>query len=131
MRQKIGLVALVVPDYDSAISFYVSGLGFDLAQDEIQGKKRWVVVRPRGAETGLLIARAANADQSAAVGNQTGGRVGFFLHTDDFDRDAIAITGAGGKFQENPRDEIYGRVAVFTDPFGNMWDLIEPAEQDQ
>ncbi|MGR3662420.1 MAG: VOC family protein [Paracoccaceae bacterium] len=127
MRQKIGLVALVVPEYEAGLAFFVDGLGFELVEDRIDGAKRWIVVRPVGAETGLVIARAVGAEQKAAIGNQTGGRVGFFLQTDDFDRDATAITSAGGAFEEEPRNETYGRVAVFRDPFGNRWDLIQPA----
>ena len=95
--------------------------------DEPQGDKRWVVVRPKGAETGLVIARAVGPDQTAAIGNQTGGRVGFFLQTDDFARDSVRVIVAGGTFEESPRHEPYGTVAVFRDPFGNRWDLIEPA----
>jgi len=128
MKQHIGLVALVVPDYESALAFYVNGLGFELVQDIPQGTKRWVVVRPIGAETGLLIARADGDRQLAAIGDQTGGRVGFFLYTDDFARDRAAIIAAGGQFEEAPRSEDYGRVAVFNDPFGNRWDLIEPTK---
>lgn len=127
MRQKIGLVALIVPEYDAALAFFVDGLGFELVEDRVDGAKRWIVVRPVGAETGLVIARAVNEQQQAAIGNQMGGRVGFFLQTDDFDRDAKAITAAGGSFEEKPRDVVYGRVAVFNDPFGNRWDLIQPA----
>lgn len=127
MKQKLGLVALVVPSYEAGLAFFVDGLGFELVQDIPQGDKRWVVVRPVGAETGLVLARAVGAEQEAAIGNQTGGRVGFFLHSDDFERDARNITAAGGVFQEDPRDETYGIVAVFADPFGNRWDLIQPA----
>ena len=128
MRRRIGAVALVVPDYDAAIAFYVGALGFELRSDaDLGGGKRWVTVAPRGAETALLLARAASGDEAAAVGNQTGGRVGFFLETDDFDRDHAAMRAAGVAFEEPPRAESYGRVAVWRDPFGNRWDLIEPA----
>jgi len=127
MKQKIGLVALVVADYEPALQFFVGGLGFDLIEDSPQGEKRWVVVRPKGSETGLVIAQAVGSEQQAAIGQQTGGRVSFFLQTDDFDRDAGRIVAAGGSFEEKPRDEAYGRVAVFRDPFGNRWDLIESA----
>ena len=127
MKQKLGLVSLVVPSYEAGLAFFVGGLGFELVDDIPQGDKRWVVVRPVGAETGLVLARAVGAEQEAAIGNQAGGRVGFFLHTDDFERDVDRITGAGGVFQEDPRHEPYGIVAVFTDPFGNRWDLIQPA----
>ena len=129
VTQKIGLVALVVPDYEAGIEFFVGGLGFDLVQDLPQGLKRWVVVRPKNAETGLVLAQAEGSEQIAAIGHQTGGRVSFFLQTDDFDRDAAAVVAAGGAIAENPRDEIYGRVAVFTDPFGNRWDLIQPSRE--
>jgi predicted enzyme related to lactoylglutathione lyase len=127
MKQKIALAALVVPEYEPALEFFVDGLGFELIEDLPQGGKRWIVVRPRGSETGLVIARAVDAAQRAAIGNQTGGRVSFFLQTDDFDRDAERIEKSGGSFEEQPRDEVYGRVAVFRDPFGNRWDLIQPA----
>jgi catechol 2,3-dioxygenase-like lactoylglutathione lyase family enzyme len=127
MGQQIGLVALIVPEYQAGLDFFVGALGFELVEDRVDGSKRWIVVRPRGAETGLVIARAVGAEQKAAIGNQSGGRVGFFLQTDDFDRDAARITAAGGTFEEKPRDEVFGRVAVFRDPFGNRWDLIQPA----
>jgi catechol 2,3-dioxygenase-like lactoylglutathione lyase family enzyme len=124
---RISAVALVVPDYDAAIAFY-TGIGFELRSDQdMGGDKRWVTVAPPGAETSLLLARAADDRQAAAIGNQTGGRVGFFLHTDSFERDHARIVGAGGVFEETPRDEPYGRVAVWRDPFGNRWDLIGPA----
>lgn len=127
MKQKIGLVALVVPSYEAGLLFFVNGLGFEVVEDRDEGHKRWIVVRPAGAETGLVLARAVNADQEAAIGNQVGGRVGFFLQTDDFDRDHDKIRGAGGQFEEHPRNKSYGKVAVFSDPFGNRWDLIQPA----
>ncbi|MGR3292035.1 MAG: VOC family protein [Paracoccaceae bacterium] len=128
MKQRIGLVALVVPEYEPALDFFVGGLGFELIEDRPDGAKRWLVIRPAGAETGLVLARADGIKQTAAIGNQTGGRVGFFLHTDDFYRDAKRIHEAGGVFEEEPRHELYGIVAVFSDPFGNRWDLIEPAD---
>jgi catechol 2,3-dioxygenase-like lactoylglutathione lyase family enzyme len=124
---RIAAVALVVPDYDAAIAFYVGAIGFELRSDEdMGGGKRWVTVAPPGADTAILLARAVNARQHAAIGNQTGGRVGFFLHTDDFDRDHARMRAAGVVFDEAPRDEPYGRVAVWRDPFGNRWDLIGP-----
>jgi predicted enzyme related to lactoylglutathione lyase len=124
---RISAVALVVPDYDTAISFYTC-IGFELRADEdMGGGKRWVTVAPPRAETALLLARAADDRQTAAIGNQTGGRVGFFLQTDDFDRDHARIEAAGGVFEETPRAESYGRVAVWRDPFGNRWDLIGSA----
>ena len=129
MKQRIALVTLVVPDYDAGIGFYRDRLGFDLVEDtSLPDGKRWVVVRPRGGEgTGLLLAEAADEAQSAAIGRQTGGRVGFFLHTDDFGRDRAAFLAAGVRFLEEPRKEAYGTVAVFEDIFGNRWDLLEPA----
>lgn len=127
-KQTIGAITLVVPDYDQALAFYVGQLGFTLVEDLDQGHKRWVTVRPPGspsASATLLIAQAANEDQRAAIGNQSGGRVFLFLETDDFDRDHLRMIAAGVKFEESPRDEIYGRVAVWRDPFGNRWDLLQ------
>ncbi|MEM1387095.1 MAG: VOC family protein [Pseudomonadota bacterium] len=121
---RLAIFALVVPDYDPAIAFFTA-IGFTLVEDSPQDGKRWVVVRPPDGGSDILIARAVG-DQSAAIGNQTGGRVGFFLHSTDFDTDAAAIEAAGGTFEETPRDEAYGRVAVFRDPWGNRWDLIQP-----
>ncbi|MCY1317335.1 VOC family protein [Sinorhizobium sp. NFACC03] len=130
MRQTIARIALVVPDYDAGIAFYCGKLGFDLVEDtRLDDSKRWVVVRPRGAvETSLLLAKADGERQQAAIGNQTGGRVGFFLFTDDFARDHAAMLAKGVAFLEAPRHEPYGTVAVFSDPFGNHWDLLQPAE---
>ena len=125
----IGLVALLVSDYDAAIDFYVSALGFRLVEDtRLDEDKRWVVVAPPGArETGLLLAKAATARQRDRVGDQAGGRVGLFLRTDDFGRDYNRMRAAGVRFAEPPRDEPYGTVAVFEDLYGNRWDLIEPS----
>jgi catechol 2,3-dioxygenase-like lactoylglutathione lyase family enzyme len=123
---RIGLVTLVVLDYDEAIAFYVDKLGFDLVEDTPMGSKRWVVVRPRGAETGLLLARAADDDQASRIGDQTGGRVGFFLNTDDFTADHSRMLAAGVRFLEEPRHESYASVAVFEDLYGNRWDLLGP-----
>lgn len=124
---RISLTALLVADYDAAIDFYVRKCGFELREDTDQGGgKRWVVVAPRGGETGLLLALAKGDEQSARVGGQTGGRVGLFLETDDFARDHAAMTAAGVRFLEAPRHEAYGSVAVFEDLYGNRWDLIEP-----
>ena len=130
MRQTIARIALVVPDYDAGIAFYCGKLGFDLVEDtRLDDSKRWVVVRPKGAvETSLLLAKADGERQEAAIGNQTGGRVGFFLFTDDFARDHAAMLAEGVAFLEAPRHEPYGTVAVFSDPFGNHWDLLQPAE---
>ncbi len=129
MKQIIARIALVVPAYDVAIAFYRDVLGFDLLEDSDLGDgKRWVLVRPKGAtETALLLAKAEGESQIAAIGNQTGGRVGFFLFTDDFDRDHAAMSARGVRFLETPRREVYGTVAVFADPFGNTWDLLQPA----
>ena len=125
---KFSAITLVVPDYDAAIEFYVGKLGFELREDtKLSETKRWVRVAPPGAETSLLLAKADGPKQDAAIGNQTGGRVGFFLETDDFARDHAAMRSKGVKFKEAPRREAYGTVAVFADPFGNLWDLIEPA----
>jgi len=126
MSSFISLVALVVPDYDDAIAFYVGKLGFDLLEDtDLGGGKRWVRVAPKGGGTALLLARATKPEQEAAIGRQTGDRVGFFLQTDDFDRDHAAFCAKSVEFFEEPRTESYGIVAVFVDPFGNKWDLVE------
>ncbi|MFD5424801.1 VOC family protein [Streptomyces sp. NPDC127084] len=128
-RRRIALVTLVVRDYDEAIAFYRDVLGFSLVEDTDRGNgTRWVVVRPgEGGGSDLLLARAAGDAQLAAVGAQTGGRVGFFLHTDDFARDHARMTAAGVRFLEQPRHEVYGTVAVFEDLYGNRWDLLQPA----
>jgi catechol 2,3-dioxygenase-like lactoylglutathione lyase family enzyme len=127
MKHDLVAVTIVVRDYDEAIDWYVGKLGFELVEDTpMGGDKRWVRVAPRGDGAALLLARAATDDQRAAVGRQTGGRVAFFLHTDDFARDHAAMTRAGVTFVEAPRDEPYGRVAVFEDLYGNRWDLIQP-----
>ncbi len=127
MSLKISLVTLVVPDYQSAIDFYCRVLGFDLIEDRaLSATKRWVVIRPPNCETGLLLAKADNEAQRAAIGGQTGGRVGFFLETDDFARDQEKFLAGGVVFEEQPRHESYAIVAVFRDPLGNRWDLIQP-----
>jgi catechol 2,3-dioxygenase-like lactoylglutathione lyase family enzyme len=128
MPQSIGYVALVVREYDEAIGFFAGVLGFEIVEDTAVGEgKRWVVVRPRGSGgTCLLLARAATPEQAARVGDQTGGRVGFFLHTDDFRRDYDALRSRGVRFREEPREEEYGTVAVFEDLYGNRWDLLQP-----
>jgi catechol 2,3-dioxygenase-like lactoylglutathione lyase family enzyme len=125
--QYLHAVILVIPDYDDAIAFYVGVLGFTLDQDiPLEGAKRWVRITPPGADSGsLILARAANAKQSRVIGTQTGGRVGFFLVTDDFARDHSAMRAKGVLFEEQPRLEPYGTVAVWRDPFGNRWDLIQ------
>jgi catechol 2,3-dioxygenase-like lactoylglutathione lyase family enzyme len=129
MRQHLAHVALLVRDYDEAIAYFTNVLGFILIEDTPRGPtKRWVVVSPPGAsETTLLLARAANAEQEAAVGRQSGGRVMFFLHTDDFARDYERYRAKGVTFVESPRFEEYGTVVVFEDLYGNRWDLIQPA----
>lgn len=128
---RLTLVAVVVADYDPAISFFVDGLGFELVEDSpaltTDGRpKRWVVVRPPGAETGILLARADGDDQAAVVGRQAGGRVGFFLQVDDFDASYDRLRARGVEFVSAPRREPYGRVAVFLDIAGNRWDLVGP-----
>ncbi len=124
--RRISAVSLVVPDYDAAIAFYVGQMGFELLSDEDQGRgKRWVTVAPPGGGTALLLAKAVGNRQVAAIGDQTGGRVGFILETDDFARDHAAMWAAGVAFEEEPRQEPYGTVAVWRDPFGNRWDLLE------
>lgn len=129
--QALHAVSLVVPDYDAAIDFYCGVLGFTLAEDVDQGHKRWVRVLPPGATMGsLILARAANPRQRSAIGDQFGGRVGLFLQTDNFARDHKKMLSAGVTFEESPRSEPYGTVAVWRDPFGNRWDLIEFREHD-
>lgn len=134
--QYIGLTALVVRDYDEALQFFVGTLGFELIEDTYipAQDKRWVVVAPRGSkETRLLLARAVGEAQLSRVGNQTGGRVFLFLCTDDFWRDYHAFTAKGVHFVREPRNEAYGTVAVFTDLYGNLWDLVQhgPAPSEQ
>lgn len=131
MRQALTHVAVVVRDYDEAIRFYVDKLHFELLEDtELPGTgKRWVVVRPRGSTgAAILLARAASEEQQSRVGNQTGGRVAFFLSTDDFWRDYRLLTAAGVAFVREPGKESYGTVAVFEDLYGNRWDLVERKE---
>lgn len=123
----IALASFLVDSYDSGIDFFVNGLGFDLVEDRDEVRKRWVVVRPSGGGVGLVLAEPSDAAQRAALGNQTGGRVGFFLHTDDFARDHARMMAFGITFHEEPRHEPYGTVAVFEDHWGNRWDLLEPA----
>jgi catechol 2,3-dioxygenase-like lactoylglutathione lyase family enzyme len=127
MKRHIGSITLLVRDYDEAIAYYTQALGFELLEDTLLGDgKRWVRVAPAGTnETALLLAKASTESQSAHVGNQSGGRVGFFLHTDDFHRDHAAMTARGVRFLEAPRSEPYGNVAVFEDLYGNRWDLLE------
>jgi catechol 2,3-dioxygenase-like lactoylglutathione lyase family enzyme len=128
MKQAVGYVSVLVEDYDEAIEFYVDILGFDLIEDtfiEAQNK-RWVLVAPPGStEAKLLLARAVGTEQSSRVGNQTGGRVFLFLHTDDFWRDYDAYRSKGVVFVREPVEESYGTVAVFKDLYGNLWDLVQ------
>lgn len=126
MGSYIGAVALVVRDYDEAITYYCEKLGFELIEDIPQVGKRWVVVAPPGAnEARLLLAQASTEQQQDAVGNQTGGRVFLFLHTSDFQKDYDRMKSCGVTFLEEPRHEPYGTVVVFQDLYGNKWDLIE------
>ncbi|MEM1235903.1 MAG: VOC family protein [Pseudomonadota bacterium] len=123
---NIHAVTLVVPDYDEGLAFYVDKLGFECRADQdLGGGKRWVMVAPPGTETALLLAQAKGSEQEAAIGNQAGGRVSFFLHSDDFMTDFTRMKAAGVHFEEDPRHESYGSVAVFQDPFGNRWDLLQ------
>ena len=128
---RLELVTIIVDDYDQAIAFYTGSLGFDLVEDSPSltndGRpKRWVVVRPPGGQTGILLARSDGPHQATAVGNQTAGRVGFFLRVDDFAAAHDRMTSAGVEFVSAPRTEPYGQVAVFLDIAGNRWDLLGP-----
>lgn len=127
MMQTIGSITLIVADYDEAITYYTNLLGFALVEDSVRGNgKRWVRVAPPGSNgTSILLARAVDERQRSRVGDQTGGRVGFFLHTDDFHRDHAAMRARGVVFSEPPREEDCGTVAVFEDLYGNRWDLLE------
>jgi len=127
MPQSIASVALVVKDYDEAIQFYTQKLKFDLIEDTpLPDKKRWVLISPRGSNgTNLLLAKADSPEQEDHIGNQTGGRVFLFLHTDDFWRDYNEMKSQGVQFHEEPREEAYGTVVVFSDLYGNKWDLLE------
>ena len=130
MSQHLGLVAIVVRDYDEAIAFYTDTLGFTLLEDTDlpDEKKRWVVVAPPGSrETRVLLARASAPEQVERIGDPTGGRVSFFLYTDDFWRDYETYRDRGVVFVRDPKVERYGTVAVFRDLYGNLWDLLEPA----
>ena len=127
MSLRIAALALLVPDYDAAIAWYADTLGFDVVEDTaLSADKRWVRIAPPGAMgAALLLAKAAGPAQTARIGDQTGGRVFLFLASDDFDRDHAAMVARGVEFRESPRTETYGKVAVFSDPFGNLWDLVE------
>lgn len=129
VKQSLGSTALLVRDYDEALNFYVGVLGFKLVEDSYIAAqdKRWVVISPQGSrESSLLLARAVNAEQSSRIGNQTGGRIFLFLHTDDFWRDYHAYKANGVIFVRDPKEESYGTVAVFKDLYGNLWDLVQP-----
>lgn len=128
MSRRITQIALLVRDYDEAIAWYTNAFGFALLEDSDLGNgKRWVRIAPAAdAAFSLLLAKATTPEQIACIGNQHGGRVGFFLHTDDFARDHARLTAAGAHFEESPRHEAYGTVVVFRDLYGNRWDLIEP-----
>ena len=128
MKQQLAQVALVVADYDEAIRFYTQKLNFTLVEDTVLSEtKRWVVIAPPGSDgCRLLLAKAATAEQRSRIGNQTGGRVFLFLYTDDFDRNHTTMLKEGIKFVRDPVQEPYGKVAVFEDLYGNLWDMIEP-----
>lgn len=122
---RLSTLSILVPDYEAGLDFFVGQLGFDLLEDTDLGHKRWVKVAPKGAETAFLIAKATTSEQIAAIGKQGGGRVWLFLEPDNFAHDYAAFMAKGIVFEETPRHEPYGTVAVFNDPFGNRWDLIE------
>jgi catechol 2,3-dioxygenase-like lactoylglutathione lyase family enzyme len=128
LKQYLGHIALVVDDYDRAIAFYTRQLNFDLIENTpLSETKRWVVVAPKGpSQCKILLAKAANEEQKSRIGNQTGGRVFLFLYTDNFERDYLELKLKGVEFVREPVKENYGRVAVFRDLYGNLWDLIEP-----
>jgi catechol 2,3-dioxygenase-like lactoylglutathione lyase family enzyme len=130
VRQRIAHITLVVEDYDDAIRFYTEQLNFDLIEDtQLTDSKRWVLVRPPGAnECCLLLAKAADDKQRASIGNQTGGRVFLFLYTDDFNRDYRQMRERGIRFVRPPKQEAYGTAAVFEDLYGNQWDLLQPRD---
>ena len=126
MSGRLSAVSLIVPDYDEAIAFFRDGLGFVVAADIDQGRKRWVTMAPPGGGARLVLTQA-DGEQVAGIGAQGFGRVWLFYETDDFDRDAARLVAAGAVFEEVPRVEPYGKVAVWRDPWGNRWDLIHPA----
>jgi catechol 2,3-dioxygenase-like lactoylglutathione lyase family enzyme len=128
MKQRLAHIAIVVNDYDEAIKFYTEKLHFDLVEDtQLSETKRWVLVRPKGGDgCCLLLAKAANEEQLSRVGNQTGGRVFLFLHTDNFERGYQNLLTNKIEIVRPPQKEVYGTVAVFKDIYGNLWDMIEP-----
>jgi catechol 2,3-dioxygenase-like lactoylglutathione lyase family enzyme len=134
MPQTLGHVAFLVRNYDEAVAFFTNALGFQLIEDTPQDEgKRWVLVAPAGSHGSgsLLLAQASTPEQAAHIGNQTGGRVFLFLHTDDFWRDFRRMSSRNVKFLETPREESYGTVAVFEDLYGNKWDLLEPKRNSE
>lgn len=134
MHQSLGLVSILVRDYDEALGFYVGTLGFTLVEDKPvpEQDKRWVVVAPQGAmESRLLLVHAVGDEQTSRIGNQTGGRVFLFLFTDDFYRDYEAYKARGVVFVREPKKEPYGIVAVFQDLYGNLWDLLQPSTSSE
>ena len=133
MNQKIARIALLVDDYDQAIEFYTKKLRFTLVEDTVLSEtKRWVVIAPQGsAECCLLLAKAANEEQRSRIGNQTGGRVFLFLHTNDFTGDYQNLINNGITIVRPPAKESYGTVTVFQDLYGNLWDLIEPSQEEK
>ena len=137
MRQTLGYIALVVRDYDEAIAYYTEKLGFELIEDspstDREGRaKRWVLIAPPGsAGTRILLAKASNPEETSRIGNQTGGRVFLFLHTDDFWRDYNRMCSKGVRFVRTPKEEDYGTVAVFEDLYGNKWDLLQLKHQNE
>ena len=133
MKQRLAHIAIVVDDYDEAIKFYTEKLHFDLIEDtQLTETKRWVLVKPKGKDSCcLLLAKAANEEQKSRVGNQTGGRVFLFLHTDNFKRDHQNLIDNQIEIVRPPQKETYGTVAVFKDIYGNLWDLIEPTDANK
>jgi catechol 2,3-dioxygenase-like lactoylglutathione lyase family enzyme len=134
VAQRIGLVSLVVDDYDDALAFFIGKLGFSLVEDTVvpEQSKRWLVVSPPGADgSRLLLAKASNEEQKSRMGSQAGGRVFLFLYTDNFWRDYERYKANGIVFIREPKREVYGMVAVFKDLYGNLWDLLEPSDANQ
>jgi uncharacterized glyoxalase superfamily protein PhnB len=126
MATTLGMIAIVIPDYDEAIAHYVNDLGFTLKEDtELSPEKRWVVIAPGNSGAQILLAKASNSAQEAAIGNSTGGRVGYFLYTGNFTETYENYLARGVEFTETPRSETFGQVVVFRDKYGNKWDLIE------
>ena len=131
MKQRLAQIAIVVNDYDEAIDFFINKLHFDLIEDtRINEIKRWVVIKPKGSDCSLLLAKAANEEQKSRVGNQTGGRVFLFLYTDNMERDHSNIVEKNIEIVRGPVNEEYGKVLVFKDLYGNLWDLIEPTNKE-